>query len=73
MSETRPCPRCERELPLSEFEHPQATYCVTCAEELSAIIRKKYGIISAAHFRAKLRQQTRRLREQMTQKASTGS
>ena len=73
MSKTRPCPRCERELPLSEFDHPKATYCKACAEELSTIVRKKYGIIASAHFRAKLRQQTRHLHERNAEKANTGS
>ncbi len=63
MSTYKPCAHCEQELPLSEFSHRHAPYCKTCETKLSDILKRKYGIIAAAHFRAKLRQRTKRLHE----------
>jgi len=62
METVRPCARCERELPLSRFKRPDTPFCKTCEKEAAAIIRRKYNIIRAAHFRARLRHKTRQLR-----------
>ncbi len=61
MLQSKPCARCEHELPLSDFDHPNSIFCKTCTQEAMVIIRRKYSIIEAAHFRAKLRQKTKHL------------
>ena len=61
MPKLKPCARCERELPYSDFLHPSAPFCKVCEKEAVAITRHKYSIIRAAHFRAKLRYKTKKL------------
>ena len=51
----RPCARCEEELPESAFDSPESPFCNRCTEEAIEIARQKYGIIEAAHLRARLR------------------
>lgn len=68
MSELKPCVRCELELPLADFPHPDSAYCKDCTEEIVSIIRSKYSAIEAAHFRAKLRRRSREAIEEMRRK-----
>lgn len=69
MQAMQPCARCEQELPDTFFDSPDSMYCKRCMKDITDIIRRKYSVIEAAHFRAQLRQSTRRLR----QKLKTGS
>jgi hypothetical protein len=59
MQPLRPCPHCEQELPEAAFPSDDALFCKHCTREVTEIIRKKYGVIEAALFRAKLRKSTR--------------
>ncbi len=72
MPKKRPCGRCERELPLSKYDHPGAFFCSACTQEAVELIRKKYGIIASAHFRAKLRYKTKQLKQKLRDKATVG-
>ena len=58
MTPPKPCVRCELELPLSNFPHPDSAYCNPCSDEIVQIVRSKYSAIEAAHFRAKLRRRS---------------
>lgn len=71
MQALKPCARCEQELPESFFEAKDAMFCKRCDEEVSAILRKKYNIIEAAHIRAQLRQSHRKLQQKMTAQNAT--
>ncbi len=68
MSELKPCVRCESELPVSEFPHPESAFCKNCTDEIVNIIRSKYSTIEAAHFRAKLRRRSREAMEELRRK-----
>ncbi len=68
MSELKPCVRCESELPLSEFPHPESAYCKNSTDKIVTIIRPKYSTIEAAHFRAKLRRRSREAMEELRRK-----
>jgi hypothetical protein len=57
----KPCARCEEELPLNQFDSSNALFCRRCTQEMMEIVRRKYGILAAALFRAQLRQQTKQL------------
>ncbi|MCA9882520.1 MAG: hypothetical protein KC546_19530 [Anaerolineae bacterium] len=59
MQPLRPCPHCEQELPEAAFHSDDAMFCKRCTREVQEIIRKKYGVIEAALFRAKLRKSAR--------------
>ncbi|QPC82697.1 hypothetical protein G4Y79_23935 [Phototrophicus methaneseepsis] len=59
MQPLRPCPHCEQELPEAAFPSDDAIFCKHCTREVTEIIRKKYSVIEAALFRAKLRKTTR--------------
>jgi hypothetical protein len=61
LSRLKPCARCEQELPLNQFDAPNAIFCKRCTAEVLAIMRRKYGILADAHFRAQLRQRTKHL------------
>ena len=65
MQALKPCARCEQELPESFFDAKDAMFCRRCDEEITAILRKKYSVIEAAHIRAQLRHSTRKLQEKM--------
>ncbi len=65
MQSMQPCARCEQELPESCFDSSGAIFCKRCNEEVNRLMRKKYNIIKAAHFRAQLRHSTRQLQQQM--------
>jgi hypothetical protein len=65
MQALKPCARCEQELPESFFEARDAMFCKRCDEEITAILRKKFTIIEAAHIRAQLRHSTRKLQQKM--------
>ena len=71
MQALKPCARCEQELPESFFDAKDAMFCRRCDEEITAILRKKYSIIEAAHIRAQLRHSTRKLQEKMAASNST--
>jgi len=68
----KPCARCEQELPPGLFDHPEDSYCKICAKEINALLKKKYGIIRAAHIRAQMRHKTRRMRDQHNLTARMG-
>lgn len=70
MTELKPCVRCESELPLVDFPHPESAFCNKCTEEIVNIIRTKYNAIEAAHFRAKLRHRSREAMEELRRKLS---
>jgi hypothetical protein len=65
MQSMQPCARCEQELPESCFDSPDAVFCKRCNDEVNRLMRKKYNIIQAAHFRAQLRHSTRQLQQQI--------
>ena len=65
MQALKPCARCEQELPESFFEAKNAMFCKRCDEEITAILRKKYSIIEAAHIRAQLRHSHKKLQQKM--------
>jgi hypothetical protein len=65
MQRMQPCARCEQELPEACFESSEAVFCKRCNEEVNRLLRAKYNIIRAAHFRARLRYSTRVLQQQM--------
>ena len=62
LEQLRPCARCEEELPESAFGSPESPFCNRCTEEAIAIARNKYGVIEAAHLRARLRHRMKRRR-----------
>ncbi len=62
MQKMQPCARCEQELPEVFFDTASALFCKRCTHEINDILRRKYSIIEAAHFRAQLRQSSRRLK-----------
>jgi len=62
MQPLRPCPHCEQELPEAAFHSDDAMFCKRCTREVTDIIRKKYGVIEAALFRAKLRKSARTMK-----------
>lgn len=66
MQRMQPCARCEQELPEAFFDNPTAMFCKRCTHEINEILRKKYSIIEAAHFRAQLRHTSRRLKKRGT-------
>lgn len=65
MQPLKPCARCEQELPEAFFEGQDAMFCKSCADEVNDLLRKKYNIIEAAHFRARLRLRSRQLKKRM--------
>jgi hypothetical protein len=65
MQPLKPCARCEQELPEAFFVGKDAVFCKHCAEEVNVLLRKKYTIIEAAHFRAQLRFRSRQLKRRM--------
>ena len=69
MQPLKPCARCEQELPEAYFEGKDAVFCKRCTEQINELLQKKYSIIEAAHFRAKLRLRSKQLKQRM---ASTG-
>ena len=71
MQALKPCARCEQELPESFFEAKNAMFCKRCDEEITAILRKKYNVIEAAHIRAQLRHSSRKLQQKMTASTAT--
>lgn len=68
----KPCARCEQELPLGLFDDPDDMFCKLCTKEVNKILKKKYGVIRAAHIRAQMRLKSRQLRERDTRIAKTG-
>ncbi|MGB1287449.1 MAG: hypothetical protein ACPG7F_13000 [Aggregatilineales bacterium] len=66
MQQMKPCARCEQELPESFFDADDSMFCKKCTGEVTDIIRKKYSVIEAAHFRAGLRLSSRKLKDKMT-------
>jgi len=72
MQSMQPCARCEQELPEAFFEAEDSMFCKRCTAEVTEILRQKYSVIEAAHFRAKLRHSTGRLRRKMTVTAAAG-
>ena len=66
MQPLKPCARCEQELPEAFFDTSDAMFCKRCTEEVTEIIRKKYSVIEAAHFRAQLRMSSKKLKKKMT-------
>ncbi len=69
MQKLLPCARCEQELPESAFNHPDDMYCKRCTREVTEIIKRKYSVIEAAHFRAKMRR-ARGQRQKVTAKGA---
>ena len=67
MQPLKPCARCEQELPEAFFDTHEAVYCKRCAEEMTSIIREKYNVIEAAHFRAQLRRSGKALKSRLTE------
>ncbi len=70
LPELKPCVRCESELPLSDFPHPESAFCNSCTNEIVNIIRTKYNAIEAAVFRAKLRRSSREAMDELRRKLS---
>jgi hypothetical protein len=66
MQKMQPCARCEQELPEAFFDNSTAMFCKRCTHEINEILRKKYSIIEAAHFRARLRHTSRKLKQRIT-------
>ena len=64
----KPCTRCEAELPLDRFPHPDSAFCITCSDEIVQIVGAKYSAIEAAHFRAKLRRRSREAMDELRRK-----
>jgi len=62
--------RCEQELSLSAFDSPNTMFCKECTEEIVDIIKNKYNAIEAALFRAKLRQSSKGVIEDLRKKLS---
>lgn len=69
MQPLHPCARCEQELPEAAFPTPDALFCKRCTREVNALLRQKYSVIEAAHFRAQLRRSTRGMRRQSASSA----
>jgi hypothetical protein len=65
MQALKPCARCEQELPEAFFEGKDAVFCKHCADDIQDILRRKYGIIEAAHFRAQLRLRTKNIKQKL--------
>jgi len=70
LANLKPCMRCERELSLSAFDSPDSMFCKECTEEIVDIIKNKYNAIEAALFRAKLRQKSKGVIEELRKKFS---
>lgn len=66
MQPLKPCARCEQELPEAVFDADDAMFCKRCTEEVTQIIKKKYSVIEAAHFRAQLKLKSKSLKKKMT-------
>ena len=66
MQPLKPCARCEQELPETFFDTNDAMFCKRCTEEVTQIIKKKYSVIEAAHFRAQLKLRSKSLTKKMT-------
>ena len=64
----KPCTRCEAELPLASFPHPESDFCAACSDEIVRIVGAKYNAIEAAHFRAKLRRRSREAMDELRRK-----
>ena len=64
-SDFKPCTRCEAELPLASFPHPESDFCAACSDEIVKIVGAKYSAIEAAHFRAKLRRRSREAMDEL--------
>ena len=65
MQALKPCARCEQELPEAFFEGKDAVFCKHCADNVQDILRRKYGVIEAAHFRAQLRLRSKQLKQRL--------
>lgn len=65
MQKMQPCARCEQELPEAFFDHKQAMFCKRCTHEINEILRRKYSVIEQAHFRARIRLSSRKLKQRM--------
>ena len=65
MQALKPCARCEQELPEAFFEGKDAVFCKHCADDIQAILRRKYSVIEAAHFRAQLRLRTKNIKQKL--------
>lgn len=65
MQPMKPCARCEQELPEAFFDDNESMFCKRCTNEVTEIIRQKYSIIEAAHFRAQLRLSSRKIKRKM--------
>lgn len=65
MQALKPCARCEQELPEAFFEGKDAVFCKHCADDIQDILRRKYSIIEAAHFRAQLRLRTKNIKQKL--------
>lgn len=65
MQKMQPCARCEQELPEAFFDSTTAPFCKRCTHEVNDILRRKYNVIEAAHFRARLRHSSRQLQRRM--------
>jgi hypothetical protein len=76
MQPLKPCARCEQELPEAFFDSRDAMFCKRCNDEVNDILRSKYSIIEAAHFRAQMRLSTKRAQDRMktreTRKVAAG-
>lgn len=71
MQAMRPCARCEQELPEAFYDTPDSHFCKRCSREVTELLRRKYTIIEAAHFRAQLRRRSRVLQQRLTQSLPT--
>jgi hypothetical protein len=65
MQALKPCARCEQELPEAFFEGKDAVFCKRCADDIQHILRRKYSVIEAAHFRAQLRLRSKQLKQKL--------
>lgn len=72
MQQLQPCARCEQELPEAFFDSADAVFCKRCNEEVNRLLRKKYNIIKAAHFRAQLRHSTRQVQQHINKRPPAG-
>lgn len=65
MQALKPCARCEQELPEAFFEGKDAFFCKRCADDVQDLLRRKYSVIEAAHFRAQLRLRSKQLKQKL--------
>ena len=65
MQALKPCARCEQELPEAFFEGKDAVFCKRCADDIQDILRRKYSVIEAAHFRAQLRLRSKEIKQKL--------